>query len=77
MKKSNKALIIITSVILIFAILNPTRNDFIEFLGYEKNHNMKGLKREKNYIIFSIYTRVDYLEDGKYLAILKNFIKQN
>ena len=75
--KTKKFLIIFTFIILLFSFLNPTRKDFIEYLGYPNDHKMNGLSRKYNFIIFSIYTSGYPTSNNyaKYFAILKNFIK--
>jgi hypothetical protein len=68
--KTKKFLIIVTIIILILALLNPTRQDFIEYKGYPKDYDMNGIYRKANFIIFSIYEK----NGTNYFAILKNFI---
>lgn len=66
--KSRKLLITIAVVIGLFIITNPTAKRFKEFCGTK---TYSGLKREQNWIIFSVYS-----EDGyKYLGIVLNFFK--
>lgn len=78
MKLTNKqrAYSIITVTIILLIITNPSRSDFIEHLGYPKKvTDMILIRRESNFLIFSIYT--DQLYTGKYLGIAKNFFKLN
>ena len=68
--KTKKFLIIVTIIILILALLNPTRKDFAEYKGYSKDHDLNNISRKANFIIFSIYEK----NGTRYFAILKNFI---
>ena len=73
--KTNKFLIILTIIVLLFAFLNPTRKDFVEYLGKPNDNNMSGLSRKQNFIIFSIYEEQTTFTKKLYFAIIKNFIK--
>lgn len=64
-----KKLLIVVGIILGFLIItNPSTKRFKEFCGVK---SYSGLKREQNWIIFSIYSDGDY----RYLGIVFNFFK--
>ncbi|HMU59228.1 MAG TPA: hypothetical protein PKD42_13230 [Chitinophagaceae bacterium] len=68
-----KGWVIAIFIFFILIILNPTRRDFMEFLGKPLGHNGNHLSRRANLLIFSIYH--DENNYKTYLAIFKNFIK--
>lgn len=83
-----KLAIILLTILLL--LLNPTFNDFKEFIGsgneFPVSDNQKvntQLNKPFNFLFFSIYTKKTFVESKvagieskrHYLAILKNFIK--
>jgi hypothetical protein len=69
-----KGWIIAIFIFLVLIVLNPTRRDFLEFLGKPLgNVGYDNLSRKANLLIFSIYC--DEENNITYLGIFKNFIK--
>lgn len=77
--------IIIITVSAILIITNPSRSSFMDYVG---ESSYKGLKRESNFFLFSIYKQTDYTEgysrytrshyyvdgdESEYLGIAGNF----
>jgi hypothetical protein len=63
----NKILIALGIIILLFILTNPSMKSFKEYRGRD---NTKGLRREQNWIVFSIYGDGNY----KFVGVFKNFI---
>ncbi len=64
----NKYKIIIAAILLIFIFTNPGVKRFKDYMGYR---NYGGLRREQNWILFSIYSN----GNNKYLAVIFNFFE--
>lgn len=73
MKHKNAKWLIPVMIIFLLVFLNPSMENFQEFLGLSGNHT-RNLKRTSNYLIFSIYQGNDYYQ-SKYVGIVKNFYK--
>lgn len=65
MTKKTKTWVIVGSSILLLSLLNPSLKDFEEYKG-----GRAFVKREGNFLIFSIYRTYD----ARYVGFLKNFL---
>lgn len=63
-------LIVFTVIVLLFVLLNPSMNQFKEFLGKEKISS--DCRRVNNFLVYSIYENEN---TDQYVGILSNFIQ--
>jgi len=61
-------------VLLVLIFTNPSAKDCMEFSG-ESRHEYTKVRRECNFLLFSIYDTYGGAVQGRYLGVFKNFIK--
>ena len=70
--KISRKWLITWGIIILFVILNPSKREFGEHLGFSKERTQGYAKRTVYLLICSIY--FDDYNDDYYLGIFKNFI---